>query len=224
MASNLELSNYYREVNFLDLYKVIAGLMFCFFKLENKRVIDIGCGSGMLDLAIAKMGPEVLAIDGGEKVEVFWNRMFTSPHKPKPQGLTLKKMSVEGVLLGIEANPYGALEEVVKDFFGEDQFNFGICMEVAQHIEKDLAEDSFPYLFHWLGVEYIWWSSAVPGQGKFVNCQPLSYWERLFGMFFEVDWELTEKIKSRLLTNASKDILHFPCFRDNLMIFKKVKL
>lgn len=84
-----------------------------FIDLEGKKILDVGCGAGVLSEALAKAGAEVTAIDMAEEaIEVAKLHLYES---------------------GLKIN---YLVQSIEDFAGENAGGFDavVCMELLEHV------------------------------------------------------------------------------------------
>ena len=186
--------------------KQIADLMCDKFKLleDNKKVINISRGLSGFNFELANNGLDIIGLRGDE-VEVDLRSLF----------FQLESFSLQYNVVGANSTmSYYDREKIVKDHFGENKFQFGICIEAANHIEPYYF-DCFPSLFSLLEVKHVWWTSAIEtGESPFS-------WERAFGEYgFVVDWELTYEVKKQVLSMPKVNSFFH---RSNLIIFKNIK-
>ena len=83
--------------------------------LKNKKVLDVGCGGGILSESMAKMGADVTGIDMGEKVIEI-----AKLHAPQ------SKLDIDYQCISLEAvaSEYGPIFDVIT------------CMEMLEHVPK----------------------------------------------------------------------------------------
>jgi len=182
--------------------KQIADLMCDKFKLleENKKVINISHRLDDLTLGLINKGVDVTGLGEVDLRSLFFQ---------------LESFSLQYRVVGAASFlSYYDREKIVKDHFGENKFQFGICIEAANHIEPYYF-DCFPSLFSLLEAKYVWWTFAVEiGESS-------SNWERSFGEYgFVVDWELTYEVKKQVLSMPKVNSFFH---RSNLIIFKNIK-
>jgi ubiquinone biosynthesis O-methyltransferase len=87
--------------------------------LAGKRILDVGCGGGILSLALASLGANVLGIDAGPE-----NIQAASRHRDRLLASRQLPVSFRNVLL----------EELA-----EPPFDIVVCSEVVEHVELPAA-------------------------------------------------------------------------------------
>ncbi len=152
--------------------------------LAGKRVLDVGCGGGVLAEAMAHRGAEVTGIDLGEA------------------SLAVARLHLEES--GLEIDYRRAAAEDLADEFG-GSFDVVACMELLEHVPRPdsvvgacarllkpdgqaffatLNRNLKSYLFAVLGAEYI--LNLLPrgthDYGKFVKPSELARWARGNGL------------------------------------------
>ncbi len=120
-------------------------------------VLDVGCGRGAwLSAFIAQGIEKVVGLDGDY---IQPSTLLFSADRFRPTNLSVK----------FEIPP--------------DRFDLAICLEVAEHLPKRNSR----YLVRKLtsAAPQVLFSAAPPGQegGGHINCQPLSYWRKIFEKF-----------------------------------------
>lgn len=114
------------------------------------------------------------------------------------------------------ANPYVKMDIFSDEFLKYVNFDLCMCIEVAEHLPEDRAEDLVKRLIHTSNT--ILFSAAVPGQGGYghINCQPKEYWIDKFNRNnYVLDVEATEKFISFM-----RNGYHMGWLVNNAMIFK----
>lgn len=152
--------------------------------LEGKRVLDVGCGGGILSESMAAMGAEVTGIDLGEKaIKVALLHSLETGIK------------VDYRLISVEA----LAEEV------PSSFDVVTCMEMLEHVPDPAAviaacaklvkpgghvffstinRNPKAYLFAVIGAEYVlnMLPKGTHEYEKFIKPSELSSWARLSGL------------------------------------------
>ena len=120
---------------------------------KGGTIIDVGCAVGEYIQEFKNRGLNAYGIEGSK--EAF-------PHIPE------------------EIRHFVFNKDLRKPFFLHYYFKVVMCLEVAEHIEKEYADQFVSNLINL--TDYIIISAAPPGQkGHYhVNCQPVSFWELLF--------------------------------------------
>lgn len=154
-------------------------------------VIDVGCGSGALLVALRKLGVRrLLGLDSSE----------AGLDIARARGLDVRKFDI-----------------TADGWTGGERFDVAVSMETAEHLPKNSA-DRYVALLCSLAPVVIF-TAAHPGQGGIghLNERPREYWIELFN---EHGFRLEEKTASDWQTAwAAAGVANF--YTRNLMIFKK---
>lgn len=129
-------------------------------------------------------------------------------------GLDARGIDVDDRVMGKDYLEYKSMFDMT-----DDNADLVLCIEVAEHIEQDKADQIVEKVYNATNKMLIW-TAAQPGQGGIghVNCQPKKYWLDKFvnkGLIHDVDTE------QRLLAYIKQD-RHMGWFVNNLIVFKKV--
>jgi len=154
------------------------------YAFKNKKILDIGCGSGTIDFYLAENGSQVLGIDISEKA--------------------IEKCKESSRILKLERNAKFEVINFPKDSVNQ-KFDMIICAEVLEHLKKDrLALEKIKNMLKPKGIVII----SVPS----VNA-PLYKWglasnfdkqvghlrrysvDKLSSMLLDIDLELLETKK-----------------------------
>ncbi len=143
-------------------------------ELPSKSVIDVGCAVGDLVKGFMELGVDAYGLEGASGCLPFLecprDRVFIHD---------LRLLAYPNVVTR--------------------RFDLVTCFEVAEHIEPEWA---IMFVRNVTDMSSrILASFAPPGQGGHyhVNCQPMSYWEKLFGVFgFVRDASVEECVKTRI--------------------------
>lgn len=143
-------------------------------ELPSKSVIDVGCAVGDLVKGFLDLGVDAYGLEGAsgclQFLECPRDRVFIHD---------LRLLACPNVI--------------------DRQFDLVTCFEVAEHIEPEWAIIFVRNLTD-MG-NRILASFAPPGQGGHyhVNCQPMSYWEKLFGdLGFVRNTQVEERVKASI--------------------------
>ena len=155
-----------------------------------KSVVDIGCGIGIYLTEFKTNNIEVIGFDG-------------SP------------AAISGSLMGDKIK----LHDLCQQLKLNRQFDLCLCLEVAEHLEKNCAPTLIQTLTSLSST--IIFTAATPGQGPLslghINEQPPEYWQKLFKQKnFILNKKLTEKIRRKMIDEKVVWWL-----TKNLMIFEK---
>jgi SAM-dependent methyltransferase len=113
-------------------------------------------------------------------------------------------------------NPYDKCDIFSDDFLAYANFDLCICLEVAEHIHEDKADELIRRLTN--TSDTILFSAAVPGQGGYghINCQPKEYWITKFNNNnYILDEVATNKFVNHMLGGY-----HLGWLTNNAMVFK----
>ena len=133
----------------------------------------------------------------------------------------LRELGVDAI--GIDTDERVSEQEYLSQqslFDTKLQAQLVLCLEVAEHIDSSLSDDTAASVAG--AVEpggMLIWSAAHPGQGGtgHINCQPKSYWH---SKLKEAGLERDEETESKLL-NYVKAGYHMGWFYLNGMVFRK---
>jgi len=115
-----------------------------------------------------------------------------------------------------KSNPYVKMDIFSEEFLQYTNFDLCMCIEVAEHLPEDRAENLIKRLVHTSNT--ILFSAAVPGQGGYghINCQPKQYWVDKFNKNnYILDEDATNKFISFMKTGY-----HMGWLINNAMVFK----
>jgi hypothetical protein len=158
---------------------------------EPKSLIDVGCAIG--DYVLGFQERDVLAegIEGSSESMEFWKT---------------NKISIV---------------DMRKRYKSITKFDLAMCLEVAEHIEKEFVDIFLQNLISLSSK--IMMSAAPPGQKGHghVNCQPRHYWvEKMYELGYEEDLG-----KEYILLSLWKEWKHrkeMSAYYNNLVCFKEV--
>lgn len=171
MPSNKPLKDIYKESFFCRRHKmawrapVICTAIASAIQFDS--VIDVGCAIGDLVAGFQDLGKHAFGIEGSQGAEPYLvcprdTVFFRDLRRPLDSPAAIKKLFIRAP----DRKPlYGLVT----------------ALEVAEHIEPEYAEQFVTTLTELSNRVLI--SAAPPGQkGHYhVNCQPVSYWDALFG-------------------------------------------
>lgn len=155
------------------------------------RVVDVGCGSGELLLALQSRGCQS---DGLDYATAALERC-------RARGLKANRFDLENDSLDVMM-----------------EYNLAASLEVAQHLPAQLADHFVDMLTRLAPV--VVFTAAVPGQGGIdhVNEQPNTYWAARFAARgFVYDTALSEQWRSDWQSSGQVSTAYWK----NLMIFSK---
>lgn len=144
---------YHHDRNLHSLYGAIQGLKYFLENHEIHSLLDVGAGTGNWLYAAQQSGiNDVMGVDG---IAPEGRKVFVPPELINQVDLT------KPLKLG-------------------RRFDAVLCLEVAEHLHKDMA----PILIDSLcdHSNLVFFSAAAPGQGGecHVNCQSPEYWQSIF--------------------------------------------
>ena len=138
-------------------------------RFHPQAVIDVGSGSGALLAALQRRGvPRLAGLEGSE----------------------------EGLRRSRRLRVNAGFCDLTQPFRLGPQFDVAVCLEVAEHLPADVADQFAGCLAS--GPDVLVFSAATPGQGgeNHVNEQPHDYWiEKLRAHGFAVDEEMTARVR-----------------------------
>jgi SAM-dependent methyltransferase len=186
-TKEISVKSYYSEADYDATALEAARLVLPFLvnRYHPASIIDVGCGQGEWLAEAKRLGvSDVTGIDG--------------PH-------------VEKLAISPEEFVVADLREQFPRF--SRFFGMALCLEVAEHLPVELAEDFVGYL---KGLsKTIIFSAAIPGQGGVghVNCQWQVWWAEKFARrgYRALDW-LRREIWS--------DSRIQPFYRQNIIVFE----
>jgi hypothetical protein len=164
--------------------------------ITPKSVVDVGCATGDLVAEFSRLG-----------VHHSWG--------------------IEG---SIRAKPFAVTDDIlwwdVREDWGArkpgavEWFDLCLCLEVAEHIEPEYADqfvDNLSYLSDKLMI-----TAAPPGQGGHyhVNCQPYQYWiDKFEAKGYEEKSYIAEMVKQQLFPWRKKPGIK--AWYDNMLYFER---
>ena len=162
--------------------------------LNPESVMDVGCAVGDLIKEFDKRKIMCYGIEGTDNVV---------PYLLVPK----KKVFIKDLRLPLNLGL---------------SFDLAICLEVAEHIDKECADQ---FVENLTGLsKRILMSAAPPEQGGHghVNCQPYSYWIYKFANlgYIQID-SVASRIKKML--EPWKDKKGIKAYYDNLLYFEKMR-
>jgi SAM-dependent methyltransferase len=158
----------------------------------NTRILDVGCGPGLYVEELRAVGFDAYGVDNDERM---------------PKQAWYRHVDL--------ANLSGA-------DLPSDDFDIVLSLEVGEHLPEKVAEDYVTFIAR-TDARVVYFSAARPGQGGIghINCQPRSYWSRLFALAgFYLDPEGTESFLSFMRAGAHMGWLAHPQL-GNGMVFKR---
>lgn len=159
-------------------------------EFDPKSVVDVGCGTGALLLALRERGCEVFGLEYSKAaLEYCWGR-----------GLRVQRFDLER----------DALDHA-------PTFDVAISMEVAEHLPEAIA-DRYIGLLTRLSHQIVF-TAAQPGQGgsDHVNEQPRAYWIEKFTLRgFSLDGAITDRWRETWRASGRVE----SWYSDNLLVFK----
>ena len=160
-------------------------------RYSPKKVVDVGCASGLYIAPFIEAGIQAKGYDLNDEA-------FDKDIRTVPEGVLEKK-------------------DITRELCVMEEGDIAICLEVLEHIPDDKADTAIANLTD--VSDLIVFSAAVPGQGGegHINCQPKSYWSRLFGQRgYYRDTDDEEWLKKRMAEGY-----HMGWFTQNVMVFKR---
>lgn len=167
-------------------------------------VADIGGGEGWWGRAFYDRGCSVLVAD--DSIDVM---RFEAAGGPEARRIDFLPVDLQ--LRGWASRVAAERSEIARIHGGSPTFDLAVCLEVAEHLPADRAEDLVAGLC--AIAPCVVFSAAIPGQGGHghVNEQPPGYWSAMFeGYGFEVSGDLRWSIWN--------DSLVEPWYRQNLLV------
>lgn len=141
---------------------------------RRARVLDVGCGPGLLLAGLRRRGWHVTGVDGASYALAMADR----------------------VAPGVGVYHYDLTTESIEHLGAHDVV---VCTEVAEHLPEEFAARLVGQLAHATG-DHLVFTAAPPGQDghHHVNCKPKGYWLDLFAAHAMIeDEELTAELRRR---------------------------
>jgi SAM-dependent methyltransferase len=166
-------SDYFASGIFDTDYQDLA--LAIFETYHPKTVIEFGCGPGHLTRELAKLGVQIMAIDGHS------NPDFSG------YSIEFHRLNLNDAL-------------AIEKLFANKSFDLAISLEVAEQLEPE----SSPILVHWITkvAPIVIFSAAVPGQGGHghINLRSRDYWHSLFT---ENKFLIADRLREKLRSNPN---------------------
>jgi 2-polyprenyl-3-methyl-5-hydroxy-6-metoxy-1,4-benzoquinol methylase len=162
---------------------------------KPKRVVDFGCGPGMLVRALRDRGVDAVGVDGSD------NALDHADPAVRP---FLSRMDLTAPQLGWPDDA--------------DKPDLVVCTEVAEHLEAQFADRLVSTLTHWAG-ETLVLTAAFVGQGghDHVNERPPEYWiDKVQNSGFLLNRARTDALKA-----AWRPITRLSHLSLNAMVFER---
>src|SRR5262245_27610155 len=105
--------------------------------LENKKILDVGCGGGILSESLAWQGGDVIGIDAADKaITVAKQHAAESPElKLHYEHITVEEMLEKHTEKHVEKHAENSISTENGDPDGMDaEFDILTCMEMLEHI------------------------------------------------------------------------------------------